>query len=174
MKNKQMYVFLLAVGVIGVLLSAWPSSSTRATAMIPPPIPTMTSTPEPTATPVPVTGSLIELQAEFPQAWPWDEAHWQELWAVVQWQDDTAWLDPEEEWRDVEGWQGTLDEVALDVDGSIVGKKTWWVAKEDLGTGPFRWLVYRSQGGRLLGVSDTFDLPEIVNRITIMEVTLSK
>jgi len=36
----------------------------------------------------------------------------------------------------------------------------WYVGKEDLGSGPFRWLVYDAQDGRLLATSDLFDLPE--------------
>ena len=171
MKQKLLYAQCILVATIigALLLSVWLSLAGQSALALPPPLPTMTPTPAPRPTsplPPPVTGGLIELQAQFPQTWPWDEAHWQALWTVVQWQDKGNWYD-------VEGWQGTLDEAAFDATGNVVGKKMWWVAKGDLGTGPFRWQVYRSQGGRLLVTSDTFDLPEAVNRITVVEVALS-
>ena len=67
------------------------------------------------------------------------------LWTVVQWQD--AWGD----WHDVEGWQGTLDAETC--------SQTWWVAQGDQGKGPFRWMVYQTIGGKLLGTSESFHLP---------------
>ena len=73
-----------------------------------------------------------------------------ELWTVVQWQA------VEGDWRDVEGWRGTPDEIT-----GGVGKKTWWVSEEGFGRGPFRWVVYsQSEGDRRLGVSGAFYLPD--------------
>jgi hypothetical protein len=66
------------------------------------------------------------------------------VWAVVQWQDSTGG------WHTVEGWQGALE---------AEGRHTWWVAAKDFGTGPFRWLLTRGQGGETLGVSQAFHLP---------------
>jgi len=106
---------------------------------------------------------VIELQVHFPSTWPWNEVHWQELWTVAQWQDN------EGRWRDVEGWRGTLDRVVVDEEEQVVGRKTWWVAESDLGRGPFRWRVYRSQGGRLLATSDEFTLPETVAVEVVLE-----
>ena len=67
-----------------------------------------TRTPTPTPKPVinisisdPVKspdGGLIELQAQFAETWSNAGIHWQELWTVVQWQDE--W----DNWQDVEGW----------------------------------------------------------------------
>jgi hypothetical protein len=54
-----------------------------------------------------------------------------------------------------------------------VGKKTWWVAGRDLGTGPFRWRVYRSEGGSLLATSEPFDLPGAVGATVTVEVVLA-
>ena len=71
-----------------------------------------------------------------------------ELWTVVQWRH------PDGSWRDVEGWRGTFDEI---VGGE--GRKVWWVSEDGFGHGPFRWVVYQSEGGRLLGTSGTFNLP---------------
>ena len=79
----------------------------------------------------------------------------------MQWQDEWGY------WRTVEGWQGSLDSV---VEG--VGVKRWWVAKGDLGGGPFRWRVYRSQGGWLLTTSGEFDLPACTGETTMIEVSL--
>lgn len=69
------------------------------------------------------------------------------LWSVVEWQDANG------DWQQVESWQGTLD----------AGQKIWWVAQKDFGTGPFRWAVYQSAGGELLGASDPFMLPAEAN-----------
>jgi hypothetical protein len=171
-KQNQAYVrrLALAVGVIGALLaSVWLSSLIEAAAAPPPPlppIPTATSTPVPKPTSPPATGSLIELHVRFPQAWPWDRMHWQELWTVVQWQDDQGL------WRNVEGWQGTLDSVATGEDGGIVGYKKWWVAHGDSGKGPFRWVVSKSQGGAPLSTSASFSLPESAGKTVLIEVSL--
>jgi hypothetical protein len=105
-----------------------------------------------------------ELHAGFPAAWPWSEAHWQDVCTVVQWQD--AWGD----WHDVEGWRGTLDGVSADVSGKIVGHKTWWVAAKDLGKGPFRWQVYRCENGKLLATSAPFYLPGSQGRVEESQV----
>src|SRR6185503_2934269 len=102
-----------------------------------------TSTPvSPTATPSPntPTGGLIELRVQSPPL---------TAWTVVQWQDGLGG------WHTVEGWQGSLD------DGT---SKNWWVAPKDLGTGPFRWVVFDKREGKVWGISQSFDLPEIVGQ----------
>ena len=76
-------------------------------------------------------------------------------WTIVQWQDALGG------WHNVEGWQGTLDEG---------NQKVWWVARGDLGTGPFRWVLYEKQGGRALAFSSPFNLPSasgLTLRVTI-------
>ena len=108
---------------------------------------------------------FIELRVRFPQAWPWKGTHWQNLWTVVQWQDDRG------VWHDVEGWQGSLDEAVTGEDGTVVGHKTWWVAHDDLGKGPFRWQVRRDKQGAPIGTSETFDLPFQRRVSTTIEVT---
>ena len=157
------------IAFIGVILAAavlLPLSAHAAPLPLPP-LP-----PPPPITPVQVTptftGGFIELRARFPQAWPWGRAHWEDLWTVVQWKDDKG------TWRDVEGWQGSLDEVLTDEGRTVVGHKTWWVAKDDLGRGPFRWRVYRSQGGWLLATSQTFELPSQRRATTTVEITLTQ
>lgn len=60
---------------------------------------------------------------------PADRAYW----TVVQWQDAQG------VWRDVEGWRGE----------AAHGEISWWVAEEDFGTGPFRWVIY-PRGGPFL------------------------
>ena len=168
--NSHARHFALVIGVSGALLaSAWLSPSIMATVAPPPPlppVPTATSTPIPRPTSPPVTGSFIELHVQFSQAWPWGEVHWQELWTIVQWQDGKG------AWRNVEGWHGTLDSVVVEEESGVIGYKTWWVAEDDLGTGPFRWQVYRSPVGRLLAASEPFDLPRCARETTSVEVTL--
>lgn len=106
----------------------------------------------PTATPVPIiAGGRITLSVQATQ--PMHNT----LWTVVQWQDAN------QDWHDVEGWQGTLDE-----NGQVI----WWVAAKDLETGPFRWLVYESTDKQVsLVTSESFNLPH--NKQTIVvDVTL--
>jgi len=111
------------------------------------------------------TGGFIELRVRFPQAWPWKGTHWQNLWTVVQWQDDRG------VWHGVEGWQGSLDEVVTGEDGTVVGHKAWWVANDDLGKGSFRWQICRDRQGAPVGTSETFDLPSQRRVRTTVEVT---
>jgi hypothetical protein len=142
------------------------SSLSPARALPPrPPLPTPTAWSEPAARSAPDDG-FIELRVRFPAAWPGRESPWQELWTVVQWQYPHT-----NTWREVEGWQGTLDGVRGE-GGAVAGHKTWWVAERDLGAGPFRWLVYRSEGGPLLVASEPFDLPAGAGRTVVVEVTL--
>ena len=157
------------IAFIGVILAAavlLPLSAYAA----PLPLPPLPTPPPPTpvaAAPARFTGGFIELHAQFPQAWQWNRSHWQELWTVVQWQDGKGGA-----WRDVEGWQGSLDEIVIDEGGTVVGHKTWWVAKDDLGRGPFRWLVYRSQGATLFATSGPFDLPARTGETATIEMSL--
>jgi len=51
-----------------------------------------------------------------------------------------------------------------------VGLKVWWVAQPDLSTGPFRWVVYRGQGGEYLAGSEPFTLPDAAGALLTMEV----
>jgi hypothetical protein len=78
-------------------------------------------------------------------------------WTVVQWQNEL------DDWYDVEGWRGTLDEQ---------GRRRWWVAKKDFGTGPFRWVVKQGPNGSVLGSSTPFNLPVEVNQTLPVEVKL--
>jgi hypothetical protein len=136
------------------------SLAQNALADLPPrslPHPFLPPSPQPTP-----PGGTIELHVRFPQTWLWATVHWQEMWTVVQWQDD------EGRWHDVEGWQGTLDELQ---DGE--GKKTWWVAKADLGKGPFRWVVTQGPGGARLAVSEAFHLPTRIGETVAVQVSLT-
>jgi hypothetical protein len=135
---------VVAIGLLPVLAHAAPALPPRPT---PPLTPTPTPTPAIISSGLPSGGGAIELLVQ-PQANLWAVVYWQDLWTVVQWQDHSG------AWHDVEGWRGTLDEVA-----NGVGTKIWWVARADLGKGPFRWLIYRSHGGRLLATSQAFQLP---------------
>jgi len=160
----------------------------QAAAALPPrptPSPTPVPTPQPTSTPSkPATettpqqamsGGVIQLEVSFAPEWPWEQVHWQTLWTIVQWQDHKR------HWQDVKGWQGTLDELVNAHETSspshriplkqpsnsdrVVslrspqGYKSWWVAPGDLGRGPFRWAIYKSEGGTLLHTSEPFNLP---------------
>jgi hypothetical protein len=154
---------LVGIAVLTALLPLWAAHAA------PLPLPPLPLPPDQCqgSAPSTFTGGFIELSARFPQTWPWSSAPWEDLWTVAQWQDDKGI------WRDVEGWQGALDEVVTDADGTVVGHKTWWVAKSDLSKGPFRWRVYHTQGGWLLATSQTFDMPSQKRATTTVELTLA-
>jgi hypothetical protein len=149
----------VACASLGIVSSPSPAHA------LPPRPPTPTFTDVASARSAPAGGS-IELRVRFPAAWSGRGSPWQELWTVVQWQDPHTGT-----WREVEGWRGTLDGVGGE-GGNVAGHKTWWVAQRDLGTGPFRWLVYRSKGGPLSVASEPFDLPAGSGGTVVVEVTL--
>jgi hypothetical protein len=155
---------LLVAALPGLTLAAPPTLPPRPTP--PPTPPTPAPVPRPTPPPVPKlhpspSGGFIDLQAPFDPDWPWDDVHWQELWTVVQLRDDRGG------WQNVDGWQGTFDEIV-----NIRGRKVWWVAEEHLGLGQFRWVVYLSQGGRLIATSEPFHLPDSTGETVIVDVLL--
>ncbi|MBE2222581.1 MAG: hypothetical protein IAF02_13625 [Anaerolineae bacterium] len=131
-------------------------------------VPTVTpeSQPEPTtdASSLP-EGGTIEMKAAFSSEWPWDQMMWQDLWLEVEWTDG-------KEWFKVDGWKGNLDSIDQE-DGVWVGYKAWWVAEHDLGSGPFRWLVYDQEGGNLLVTSEEFTLPAERGQSTVVDVALN-
>jgi hypothetical protein len=67
-----------------------------------------------------------------------------DVWTVLQWQDGAG------RWYDIEQWRGTLD---------ANGRKKWWVAAKDFGTGPFRWVVTQGPDGPVLATSLPFNMP---------------
>jgi hypothetical protein len=81
------------------------------------------------------------------------------VWTIVQWQDTAGG------WHDVESWSGALDDST---------QKMWWLAPDLFGKGPFRWLVYQGERGKLLATSDSFYLPNAEGEKLWVEVSLSK
>ena len=145
MRENRFGFFLtlaLMVALVLLVVSALPTFAADPSDL--PPRPTMTPLPTPYSSAV---GATITLKAEFAGDWPTSGLQWQDLWTVVEWQDEHG------QWRMVEGWQGTLDHVA----GGI-GSKSWWLDGSLFGKGPFRWVVLTGQGYRLV-VSDPFYLP---------------
>lgn len=146
--------WVLSIGGLCVMLMmAWGASLAQAAAPALPPRPTPVL---PTPTPMlsaPSGWAVIELRAQPASA---------EMWTVVQWQDRLGG------WHDVEGWRGTFDEV-----NGGVGRKVWWVDRRNFDTGPFRWAIYSSWGGRLLATSPTFRLPRSEGETVNVEVSLA-
>lgn len=162
----------------GATLEASPAVSPTWTRVAPPTLtPTATPTPLPTITPrPPITptftpaatptstapasrpGALIWLRVQSETTAPLPVT----LWTVVQWQDAQG------DWHDVEGWRGTLDEVAKNE-----GRKVWWLPVDLFGAGPFRWVVYAPHGGTMLATSPAFYLPTATGQRTMVTVTLS-
>lgn len=108
-----------------------------------PPRPTATAVPAPKPQ-IPGAQIALQLEGEVPNG----------IWTVVQWQD------AQDSWHDVTGWQGTPDE-----NHTVV----WWVGAENLGTGPFRWLIL--QDDEILGTSESFNLP--LYPYTISTITMN-
>jgi len=157
----------ICILLVGVLLPLTAQALSSAAPPPPPPPPPPTSTPTPiplpvAAKPAQVEGAAIELRVQPADETVWQTYFWQDLWTVVQWQKQGVWYD-------VTGWQGTLDKV---VDGT--GQKTWWVGKDDLGRGPFRWVVYRNQGGPILVISESFYLPGASGTSVNVDVDLER
>lgn len=72
------------------------------------------------------------------------------LQTVVQWRDGLG------KWHDVDGWRGTL------INSAYIA---WWVAPDNFGQGPFRW-VATTASGTVWGTSNTFTLPASTGQIT--------
>lgn len=193
--TRILVVPFVVLGLVIVLASpsVYPGASRADTKPTPPPKPTQPGTPKPTVDPsatarptAPPTPSPTPSKPtatpgapttpETPVSDPWGSAgasiemyvhclhpnvDWQELWTVVQWQDSLG------NWHAVEGWRGGLDAVEENT-----GQKTWWVAERDFGTGPFRWVVYRSLDGSVLITSEVFHLPSSAEEVVIVDVSL--
>jgi len=170
-------VALVIAGLLG-LAAQRPTVAQEPNPTPPPPTwtpgsPGATKTPLPTPTPVGGSASpraanaRIVVRVHFPVAWPWHVVGWQEVCTVVQWKDALGG------WHAVEGWRGTLDQVSASADGGIAGLKTWWVADEDLGTGPFRWVAYRCEVGHQLAASEAFHLPDSNGMAEVVDLTLA-
>ena len=162
MVSRKTSTWLLLIALLCLL--AWAGSQPSPVQAGPaalPPRPTPESRPG-HAPEMLMNGAAIDLHVQFAPGWRWARFPWQELYTLVQWQDS------QRIWHDVEGWQGTLDDI---VDGE--GRKVWWVADADQGAGPFRWLVYDRYRGKVLAASAPFHLPEASNQVVIVQVQLS-
>lgn len=78
---------------------------------------------------------------------------------IVQWQDGPG------AWHDVHGWQGPLDPSS---------ERLWWVAEEECGKGPFRWVIFDECGCSILAISKPFHLPQHPDEILVIEVRLDR
>ena len=155
--------FPLSIGVIITLLALlWPAFAQAAPSALPPRPSTPTPIPLPSAQFPAVTAS-IELQVRFGSKWYWGAVTWQDLRTVVQWQDSLG------AWHAVDGWRGALDEFT-----GGEGRKVWWVAGKDFGSGPFRWAVTAGQSDQPIAVSNSFNLPAHRNEQMIVAMVLEK
>ncbi|MGD1993228.1 MAG: hypothetical protein PVI59_08555 [Anaerolineae bacterium] len=158
--------------LVGSLIVAGVASATalallpRLVQAAPEGLPPRPSTPTPAVqTPAPAkaapVGASIVLLITFDDDWPTRGLAWQDLWTVVEWQDENG------AWHVVEGWQGGVDKVA-----GHTGRATWWLANDLLGRGPFRWVVYQHQGGPVMVISESFHLPAFRGGIVTVDVSL--
>lgn len=149
--------------VLGVALALLPSLTvhTPAQAGLPPRF-----TPTPTGAAVPAAGAALMLRVVFPAEWDFEVTPWYVPWTAVQWQD------AEGDWHTVAGWQGHMDRVSVEV-GTVTGWKTYWAGPENLGTGPFRWVIYSDAEGTLLAQSEPFMLPTTSDAWEMVEVQLA-
>lgn len=73
---------------------------------------------------------------------------------MVQWQSEDG------SWHDVDGWRGPV----------VAGSVHWGVAEKDFATGPFRWVVRDGPGGRILAISNLFNLPDSRSHVVQVEL----
>jgi hypothetical protein len=164
MSFKHTCVFtLLAVAFVCLVIATTSGPSAAQTPNSLPPPPSADQDTSQLASGPPPAGGFIQLRVQLPETWASANTSWQDLWTVVQWQDEKG------TWRDIEGWQGMPDGIEEPV---LAGKKKWWVMEADLGKGPFRWVVYQSQGGQMLATSAPFDLPESKGETVRVEASL--
>jgi hypothetical protein len=143
-RQKQAILWSACVILIGILLLAWPAWLTQAGPELP-------SRETPTSGRSAGNGDDKPAGAHIILQVPSAPAG---LWSVVQWQDSAGG------WHDVEGWQGTLD---------AGGTQRWWVDAKDFGKGPFRWVIYRTQGDEFMAESDPFYLPRTADETVMIE-----
>lgn len=145
---KHVRIALFSFGLAGLLLAALLAMQAPSAAQALPPRPTEAP---PTAAPPEVTGGFIVLTINM------DEPT-NDVWTAVEWQDPHT-----DVWHLVDGWQG-----APNANHEV----RWYVGQEDLGSGPFRWLVYDAPEGDLLATSETFMLPEHARQTVAVVATL--
>lgn len=134
---------IYSVGLAGLLLAALIAIQT------PHAVQALPIRPEPTECKTPIKGGFIELAVDGATS---------EVWTAVQWQDPHTG-----DWHLVDGWRGSTN-----ADHEV----RWYVGQDDLGSGPFRWLVYDAHDGNMLITSDLFDLPEQSGQTIAVSVTL--
>lgn len=139
-KKRTHHLFILSIIIISFALLA----ATTPQDLPPRPTPAPNPTPVPTVRPSQPKGALIQLTID--SATPLAA----QTWTAVQWQD------PLGDWYLVDGWQGNPDNKQ---------QVTWWVAPADLGSGPFRWLIFADDTqNNLLHSTDSFTLPAHSNQ----------
>lgn len=78
-----------------------------------------------------------------------------DIWTEVEWQSGDG------SWHVVEGWRGYA---------SPNGFVRWFVAKQDLNKGPYRWQIYLYESGDHLATSEPFLLPAATGDKTTLTV----
>ncbi len=132
----------LSIGLAGLLIAAFLVIQAPESVQALPP------RPEPKAEKNQIKGGFIELTVSGSTS---------DVWTAVQWQDNDG------NWILVDGWQGSTN---------AENQVLWYVAKENLGEDPFRWMVYDAPDGSLLAASDPFELPERAKQTVFVEVVL--
>jgi hypothetical protein len=158
--KKQYYKFisystvavLFGLLFLGLIHTGANANSTNDLPPRPPGVPTPEQPAQPEEPPAPpLQGGFILLNMATPSP---------EYWVTVQ------WYDGQENWHTVSGWQGNFD-------GH--GDVLWWVAPEDMGKGPFRWVVLSSEvDGRPIAISEEFYLPEHTLQTVRVEVSIQE
>ena len=155
------------LGVVTMLILAIAHSATADYELPPRESPETSEQPAVVDSPALSVGGRVHLRVHFSQDWPWNQLHWQEdLWHVVEWYDHAG------TWYTVDGWQGNLDTIEQEGDG-WVGQKELWAAKEELGTGPYRWRVYQGVDGPLMATSPDFYLPSEAGKVVSVDLELA-
>jgi hypothetical protein len=154
MKKQAWLVVYLLLAISTLASFSLVSASAPAGGTLPP-RPTAIPTAAPTATPVPVsttipntpTGGLILLRASL------SDLAGKTYWTEVEWQNAQG------KWYRVDGWRGHFNQY---------GEVVWWVAPENFGEKPFRWVVYQSETNKkVVFTSASFALPTQTNQVIL-------
>lgn len=169
MKMQKIGLFLTTIST--ALLLIWQPLPTHGANILetltPGPRPTITPIPRQTLLPTPQiqvspeltphetftenneNGAHIELQTNLVAGSSWTEVEWQ---------------DSEGSWHVVQGWRGY----------SRQGITRWFVSTTDFHKGPFRWLVYDYEAGKILAFSNTFYLPSTEEQTIIVKLQITQ
>ena len=124
---NKLLLWLLVVIALALGMVVLPGALCAPATAAPPALPIRpTLAPQPGPEVQAASGAFILLRVEFGPTWAESGLAWQDLYTVVQWQENSGIR------HDVVGWQGNLDEASKGTG------KTWWLSPDLFGRGPIQ------------------------------------